>query len=289
MLTFAQKDFKSMPTFNHIGKLVICLPDAGYSKPSLRGRLLMKDTTFQGYSRKQVHFYGRHVPPMLRSTLNALNVSGKKFRLLDVGCGDGNLIFALCQEGLLENAEEIVGVDISEDRIERLKANLLFVKAIVANALDIGQLNSSSFDFVVCTQLIEHVVDEDRLLAEIRRLLKHGSFAYVSSVIKRRWGIYFYFKNGSFRLDPTHVREYSSEKEFVDVLVRNGFEIANVQVRPLSYPLLDLAVRSLIRTGFAEPDVGYYQRHADLGRLRVLRLPVMGYETVEALVKNSSI
>jgi 2-polyprenyl-3-methyl-5-hydroxy-6-metoxy-1,4-benzoquinol methylase len=115
--------------------------------------------------------------------------------MLDLGCGDGRLIFALHEKGLLENAEKIVGVDISEDRIKRLKTNLPFVKGIVADTLDLKQLSDSSFDFVVCAQLIEHVENGQALVSGTRRLLKHENFVYISSVTKLS-GVYVYFKGG---------------------------------------------------------------------------------------------
>lgn len=246
----------------------------------------MKDNSFQSYSKKHVHFYGRDIPPLLESALALMNKTAKKFTLLDLGCGDGRLIFALYEKRLLENTEEIVGVDISEDRIERLKSNLPFVKGVISDALDIKQLPDSSFDFVICAQLIEHMENDRALVLEIKRLLKIGGFAYISSVIKKWWGFYIYFKEGSFKLDPTHVREYSSEQEFIDVTAGEGFAMITAETYPVTFPLLDLIVRLSIKIGLAEPDVGFYQKHKSLSEMRELRLPVIGYEIVEALVRK---
>jgi len=246
----------------------------------------MEDNLFQSYSKMHVHFYGEDVSRLLKSALTLVNNHVKKFSMLDLGCGDGRLIFALHEKGLLGNAEKIVGVDISEDRIERLRSNLPFVKGVVSDALDVKQLPDSSFDFVVCAQLIEHVENDRALVLGIKRLLKSGGFAYISSVIKKWWGFYIYFKEGSFRLDPTHVREYSSEQEFVDLFTGEGFEMISVEAHPVSFPLLDLVIRLLITIGLAEPDVGFYQKHKNLSKLRELQLPVIGYEIVEALVRK---
>ena len=62
---------------------------------------------------------------------------------------------------------EIIGVDIYRARIERLKSNLPFVRGIVSDALNVKELPSHSFDFVICSQLIEHVEDDGALLLEI--------------------------------------------------------------------------------------------------------------------------
>lgn len=246
----------------------------------------MNDTPFQSYSKTHVHFYGRDISRLLESALAAVNRAVDRFSMLDIGCGDGRLIFALYEEGLLKNAEKIVGVDISEDRIERLKANLPFVKGIVADALNLKELPDSSFDLVLCAQLIEHVEDEKALVSEIKRLLKRHGLAYVSSVIKKRWGVYVYFKNGSFRLDPTHVREYSSKREFLDAMAHQGLEMVKVETHPVRFPVLDIVTRLWIKGGLAEPDAEFYQKHKNLSKFRKLKLAVIGYETAEALVRK---
>jgi len=101
----------------------------------------------------------------------------------------------------------------------------------------------SIFDLAICSQLTEHVKDDNALVLEIKRLLKSGGLAYVSSAIKKWYGVYSYFNNGSFRLDPTHVREYSSVDEFVKLFEERGFEVINVKTRQVVYPLTDLAIR----------------------------------------------
>ncbi len=246
---------------------------------------LTRDSEFRVYSEKHVHFYVQDVPQLLESALTLLSKSAG-LSIIDVGCGDGALIFALHEKGLLENAREIVGVDISKDRIRRLTTNLPFVKGVVADALELGQFPDSSFDLVICSQLIEHLENDKFLISEIRRLLKHGGFLYVSSVIKKRWAVYVYFKKGSFKLDPTHVREYSSVQEFVSLLAKGGLEIIDVETRQVSFPLLDLVIRLLIRIELLEPHVGYFQMHKNLSKLREPRLPIIGYQIVETLTKK---
>jgi len=196
------------------------------------------------------------------------------------------LFFALYKKGLLKNVGEIVGVDISEDRIGRLTKELPFVKGIISDALNVRELSDSSFDFVICSQLVEHVEDDDALVQEIRRLLKAGGLAYISSVIKKWYGAYFYFKDGSFRLDPTHVREYSSVDEFVSLIANNGFEVISVETHQVMFPLLDLVIRLFVKFGLIEPNVSFYQQHRVLSKIRRLRMPVVGYGSIEVLARK---
>jgi 2-polyprenyl-3-methyl-5-hydroxy-6-metoxy-1,4-benzoquinol methylase len=247
----------------------------------------MKDSSFSAYSLKHVHFYGKDIPLLLEQALAFTNGMSRKPRIVDMGCGDGGLIFALHEKGLLKNSDQIVGVDISESRIKRLTKELPFVKGLVSDASDVKELQDSSFDFVICSQLIEHVVNDSALLQEVRRLLRKRGIAYVSSVIKKPYGAYFYFKDGSFRLDPTHSREYSSADELLGLLKDEGFEIISSENGQIMFPLTDLIARLLIRTGFLDPNVRFYQKHRVLDGMRKLRIPVVGYASIEVLARKT--
>lgn len=247
----------------------------------------MKDSLFQNYSRKHVHFYDEEVSVLIELGLALTSEVINKPSIVDLGCGDGRLIYALYEKGLLEDVGEIVGVDISENRIERLKKELPFVKGIVSDAVNVKELLESSFDFVICSQLIEHVENDDMLILEIKRLLKARGLAYISSVIKKWYGVYFYFKDGSFRLDPTHVREYSSVDEFVGLMATKGFEVINVEIHQVMFPLFDLITRLFLKIGLIEPNVRFYQQRKILRETRRLRVPVVGYGIIEVLARQS--
>jgi len=127
-----------------------------------------------------VYFYDKEVSPILEYGLALALKSCRKPAIVDLGCGDGRIIFALHKKGALRNVGEIIGVDISKARIERFKTNLPFVRGIVSDASNVKDLLSHSFDFVICSQLIEHVEGDDALMLEIKRLLKNGGIAYLS-------------------------------------------------------------------------------------------------------------
>lgn len=240
---------------------------------------------FSEYSLKQVHFFHEEVSDILSCGLSLLNRSVCKCSIVDLGCGDGSLIFALSKKGLLKQGDEVVGVDLSEIRIKRLKSALPFVRGIVSSALHVNELPNSSFNFVICTQLIEHVSDDHRLLLEIKRLLGDAGTAYVSTVIKKRYGVYFYFRDGSFRLDPTHVREYSSSDEFIDLVLRAGLDIIVTRNKPMMFPILDLAVRIFIKLGFVKPNVNFFGSRW-LQKAHKLKVPIIGYRMLEVLARQ---
>ncbi|MFQ5879350.1 MAG: class I SAM-dependent methyltransferase [Dehalococcoidia bacterium] len=88
-------------------------------------------------------------------------------RLLDIGCSDGGIAAFL---GQALGAEEVRGVEVSPRWVE-----LAHRRGVEAAVFDVesGPLpyTSGSFDAIFCGEIIEHLVDPDHLLDEIRRLL----------------------------------------------------------------------------------------------------------------------
>mgnify|MGYP001104135209 CR=1 FL=1 len=62
----------------------------------------MKDRLFQNYSRKHVHFYGEEVSVLLELCLTMRKAVTRKPNIVDLGCGDGRIIFALYERGAFE-------------------------------------------------------------------------------------------------------------------------------------------------------------------------------------------
>ena len=95
--------------------------------------------------------------------------------ILDFGCGAGRLVRAGLDAGL-----RIRGADLyyggSNDRAEAQSAGLL---GTAIGEIAGGRLpfHDASFDLVVNNQVMEHVADLDRALAEIRRVLRVGGLA----------------------------------------------------------------------------------------------------------------
>jgi len=157
------------------------------------------------------------IPSMIREI-----VANEKIRkIIDLGCGDCMVISAIIKK---HPTKEIVGVDISPRQINNLKKKYpsqQFLCGDVSNT----ELKSNHFDLAICEQVIEHLESDKMLLEEVYRILKNYGYFYISSVIKKPWAIYKYRNNGKFVLDPTHVREYKSKNEFLDLLRKNNFEI----------------------------------------------------------------
>ncbi len=110
-------------------------------------------------------------------------------RVLDLGCGEGRHVISI----YVEEAVEAVGVDLSLDDLQT--ANGKFTEFQTdeagrhfglanANALELP-FADSSFDKIICSEVLEHIPDYAGALLEIQRVLKPGGLFCAS--VPRRW------------------------------------------------------------------------------------------------------
>lgn len=92
---------------------------------------------------------------------------GSTARILEIGCSGGLLMEQLRREGF----GQVQGIDISEDAIE-----LCGHKGLSAQVMDAQKLAfpDASFDFVIASDVLEHLADDIGALREWRRVLKPG-------------------------------------------------------------------------------------------------------------------
>jgi ubiquinone/menaquinone biosynthesis C-methylase UbiE len=95
---------------------------------------------------------------------------------LDAGCGDGRYLRALDAE----LPERIAGVDISERILETAHTAIPRAELRQGN-LEALPFDDAAFDLVLCTQVIEHVVDAVAGVGEILRVLQPGGRLVIST------------------------------------------------------------------------------------------------------------
>lgn len=90
-------------------------------------------------------------------------------RVLDLGCGAGNLV-----GDLQRAAASVVGVDVADAALRRARARhpeITFLRAEIDGELP---LEDNAFDVVWSSEVIEHVADTARWMSEVRRVLRPG-------------------------------------------------------------------------------------------------------------------
>jgi len=96
-------------------------------------------------------------------------------RIIDYGCGDGERYGQLLKQA----GYKYVGCDISVAAITHAKQQGIL--AHLLNSEGKTGLESSSFDFSICYEVLEHVMDPELCLQEIHRLLKPTGYLTVST------------------------------------------------------------------------------------------------------------
>ena len=117
-----------------------------------------------------------HYEHIHRYAFAAHFVKGK--RVLDLACGEGYGAYILARE-----AEYVAGVEIDKTTVQHarsryIKDNLEFIEGSI---LAVPIEGERKFDLVVCFEAIEHIAEHEKLLSEVKRLLKDDGLFMVST------------------------------------------------------------------------------------------------------------
>jgi 2-polyprenyl-3-methyl-5-hydroxy-6-metoxy-1,4-benzoquinol methylase len=177
------------------------------------------------------------------------NQATRGARVLDVGCGGGEL---------LDSARRLfgvvpMGVDVSRTAIEQLKTKEIdHVHGVITDVpVD------AHFDFIFAIDIIEHVSDPRSFLLNMSRKLAPGGVAYLETP-NHRSAIYELGtlianatggkpKGTMERLFPPHHIVYLSHKALMDASAKSGMSLARLFTRHL--PMLDIGVTWPLRIG----------------------------------------
>ena len=225
------------------------------------------------YTETAIHFDVERLPRLLAASFPAGPLA-----LADLGCGDGPLFGALARDDVIAPSRPVYAIDLEADRLARVSARFPWIRTVVGSAESVPEIADGSLDAVISTMVMEHVPDEAAYLAEIRRVLRPGGRAYVTTVFKKTWAWYFRKRDGESVLDPSHLREYTDLGAFRGLVERSGLRIVALERRRLWFPLLDPL---LFRVG------GRLRGRGRLLRaLRAFRVPIPGYASLEVVVER---
>ena len=137
-------------------------------------------------------------------------------RVLDLASGEG-----FGSALLADTAAAVTGVDIDERSVEHSRVNYVAdnLDFQIASADDLSAFPDGTFDVVVAFEMIEHVADQDAVLAEIERVLASGGLLVVSTPERRAYSEATGFEN------PYHVHELTRD-EFSALLAKRFSELA---------------------------------------------------------------
>lgn len=213
---------------------------------------------------KRTQFYIEDVPSLLSNFLDRTVWNS----CLDLGCGDGSLLSALNKQGYFA-AKSVYALDLSQSRLRLVKRVNENFQCLVGDACD-TPVKDSSIDFLITTQVVEHVQNDAAMVKEMQRIVSPHGTVYLATIFKKWYGWYYYRCNGKWTLDPTHLREYTQDDQLLDIFEQYDFEILENKKSLDQRPLLDSVLR---RVGAGRNVYG----SRVLRLLRAVAVPIPGY------------
>lgn len=178
-------------------------------------------------------FDGKFVKVMYEPLLEELEKDAEG-KLLDVGCGTGNI---LCK--LVNGKRQLFGIDLSENMVEESKKRMEGNADIkVADAEHIPY-KDNFFDTLICNASFHHYPHPEEVLKEMKRVLKSGGKlligeGYAIQPFRALLNLSFHFSDsGDFKSYGKH--------EFIRMLENNGFHAAEVK-KTSSHTILYIAI-----------------------------------------------
>jgi trans-aconitate methyltransferase len=166
-------------------------------------------------------------------------------RIIDLGCGDGQLTTKLIAAGAV-----VTGVDSSEAMAEAARGRGVNV---VVSSMEALPLDSDSFDAAFSNAALHWVKDHEAMLGEVYRVLRPGGrfvaecggFGNIAAICVALRAVLA--RHGFGHLEEG-VNYYPSVEGYTERLVRHGFEIRSIQLIPRPTPLPETGMDGWLRT-----------------------------------------
>ena len=133
--------------------------------------------------------------------ISYLPKSNSDIRVLEIGAGGGDTLITVKTKGL---AKEVVGVDIF--RLENSNQDSPLVDNFIIANIETTRLpyGENYFDFILCGDVIEHLVDPWKVIEELSFYLKKGGSLIISTPNFRNWkNLKVIYIEGNFKYDPS--------------------------------------------------------------------------------------
>ncbi len=132
----------------------------------------MDPSFYQEYFRHETeHWWFRWRFDLITEIVASLR-PGPSFRMLDAGCGTGQMLKCL------ERLGDAIGIDTSPLAIHYAKAR--GVRHLVQGSINAMPFPSATFDCVLALDVIEHVDDDLGILTQLHEVVKPGGYLIVT-------------------------------------------------------------------------------------------------------------
>ena len=135
-------------------------------------------------------FYYKHSNPLIiwveKKRLNSISKLIKKElqetklidpNILEVGCGEGHVLEEISSKIKTKN---LFGLDPLENWLEKAKAKLGTKARLIKGFAEDLPFDNNSMDIVICSEVLEHVIDPQIVLNQLKRVIKPDGLIIVS-------------------------------------------------------------------------------------------------------------
>lgn len=163
---------------------------------------------------------------MIYSAINQavfLHIPKTAKRILDIGCGSGNLA-----KELKKNIQcDLIGITYSQ--LEANSASKYFNKVLVEDLNYFNPCELGQFDCIICSHILEHLYQPDEFLLKLRHILSPNGIVIIALPNALHWKQRLEFLKGNFKytdgglMDKTHVRFFDWDTA-LDLVNNSGFK-----------------------------------------------------------------
>lgn len=142
-------------------------------------------------------------------------------KILDVGCGTGNLLNYIAKR----NSQCLLwGIDIEQKTIEIANKNRFCNReTFLISPGETLNFSDNFFDEIYCYEVLEHVNHLDKTLSEIKRVLKNNGKLFITVPLEKSEKVLIRY-NPDYPSQVGHMR-FFSKKKIRDLLIANDFRI----------------------------------------------------------------
>lgn len=158
---------------------------------------------------------GRFVKPMYKELQKEIEKIGRG-KLLDVGCGNGNLFTFLSEEYY-----QMFGIDFSDNMISEAKKNCGDKASFCVADAEKLPFDEDTFDIITCNASFHHYIHPNAVLSEMNRVLKAGGVLiigdpYLPAAVRPLMNVFTKFSNeGDYH--------FYGLNEMKKLFLKNGF------------------------------------------------------------------
>jgi len=172
---------------------------------------LANERQFRSYAKPQISFVRQYAP---------------QGALLDIGCGVGFLL----EEARLQGYR-VAGIELNRKAAAYCSSKGLDVKNCT---LSLCGFPESSFDIIIMSHVLEHVLELDPFLSEVRTILRPGGILILSQPCHRGWVPRLLRRHWYGWVPDDHIWHFTPET-LSPVLAKHFFEIAGVQINSMHH------------------------------------------------------